>query len=229
MAAAHRSISSVTYASRTNTTVTAPASIIDGDILVLMFIIGAAGTPPTPTLPSGFTVIQGPTTINDGSFQVTRRLAWKVCSSESGNYTVTHSSASSQGVIIAVSGGNTGATPVTSSNSGTGSTSTGTGITTPSDNSWVGFMGHNWNLFGSTSPPSGTTPTFTERLDATTSLIYCADGVLATAGATGNKSHTTPNNSIQPWAQFMIAIGEAGGGGGGSIIPRVFHHRQRNA
>ena len=168
-AAALRSISSTTYTSRTNTTITAPSGIQNGDILILAFIVGDPTSPATPTLPAGFSVIQGPSLVTDGGFTVTRRLAWKVASGESGDYTVTHTADSSQGIMLCVSGAS-GSTPVSSNNNGTGATTTATGVTTPSNNSLVMFIAQNWNLYGTASVPAGSTPTFTEQLDSATSL-----------------------------------------------------------
>lgn len=220
MAADYRSHSSTTYASRTNTTITAPAGIVDGDVLVLFFLVGVAGTPPTPTLPSGFSVIQGPTTVSDSGFSVASRVAIKGASGESGDYTVTHSAASSQGVIVCVSDGDI-AQVVSSANSGTNTTSTATGVTTPTNDSLVIFGAHNWDLYGTASPPAGTTPTFTERLDSATSLIYAATGPLATASATGNKSHANLNTfTTYPWAAWLVAVGASAGGGGASLVHR---------
>lgn len=212
MAAAYRSHSATTYATRTNTTITAPAGIQDGDVLLLAFLVGG-GSPPTPTLPSGFTLLSGyPSTVTDAGFSVTLRVAYKVASSESGDYTVSHSSAPSQGLMIAVSGasGTVQGTVAT----GIGQTSTATGLTTGADDSFVAFLAHNWELYGAASPPTGSTPTFTERLDSSSSLMYYADGVLATAAATGNKSHTNLNiYTSEPWQAALVEVRAAAGAG----------------
>ena len=204
-ATALRSMSNTTYASRTNTTITAPSGIADGDILILSFILGGA-SPPSATLPAGFTLLQGPNTRTVSGFSVIRRLAWKYASGESGDYTVTHTSSSSQGAMLCISGG-VFATPVSSDNSGTGTTTTATGITTPSNNALVAFIVHNWALYGSASAPSGTTPTFTEQLDSASSLMYVATGVLATAGATGNKTQANGNSAPDGWGAFLVGVG----------------------
>src|SRR5436309_1333140 len=57
-AAAFRSIANTTYASRTNTVITAPAGIQNNDILLLLFTLGDAA-PPAPTPPAGFTALTG--------------------------------------------------------------------------------------------------------------------------------------------------------------------------
>jgi hypothetical protein len=202
-----RSMSSTTYTSRTNTTLTAPTGITNGDVLILAFFIGASGTPPTPTLPAGFTVIQGPTTQNDGSFQGTRRLAWKIASGESGSYSITHSAGSSQAVMLCVQNA-ASSTPVSSSNGGSGFTTTATGITTAIDQSLIIFLVHNWALYGSGAVPTGTTPVFTEQLDSATSLFYVATGTLGTAGATGDKTQANGNGGAgDQWGAFLVGVG----------------------
>jgi hypothetical protein len=208
MGASYRSHSTTTYANRTNTVLTEPAGIVNGDVLLLALLLAGTGTAPTPTLPAGFTVISGPTTISDGAgFGVVRRLAWKVAASESGSYTITHTAYTSQAFMICVQGADTAATPQVTSNQGTGSTTTALTLTTTTNDSWVGFWVHNWALYGlGQVPPTGTTPTFTERSDLSTSLMYLAEGVLATAGATGNKTHGNGNVSTDQWAAFLVAV-----------------------
>ena len=206
--AAYRSMAGTTYASRTNTVINKPTGTVDGDIMIMCHVIGAAGTPPTATLPAGWTVIQGPTTQTAGGFQVTRRLAWKLASSEGSSYTSTHASGSSDGVIVTCSSA-ANATPISSSNQGVDTTTTATGITTTTDQSVVLFIVHNWALYGAASPPTGTTPVFTERQDSATSLIYVASGVLGTAGATGNKVQFPNGNagSSDGWGAFLVGVG----------------------
>jgi hypothetical protein len=79
----------------------------------------------------------------------------------------------------------------------------------------VAFIGINWDDYtnASLTAPTGTTPTFTERLDSSTTIIYVATGELAAAGATGNKTHTNSNTSgSSPWLTFMVAVESPGGG-----------------
>ena len=210
---AYRSSNATTYATRTNTTLTAPAGIQNGDLLIIIFDIGGA-SPPTPTPPSGFSTIpsfSSPLSMTAGGFTVKMYAWYKFASSESGNYTVTHSSASSQGYIVALSGTDptTPFSPNPTTNTGTGSTTTATGLTTPRDNSLVMFVSSDWgdtanNLTG----PSGSTPTFTKRMGATTQsgILYVADGVLGTAGATGNKTITNNSNGSGAWGGALISV-----------------------
>ena len=207
-AAAFRSISTMTYADRSRpVSIIPPTGIVDGDNLFLVFIVGESAEV-TITPPAGFTVLQAQNIVTVSGFTVTRILAWKRASGESGNYEVEMSGTNHncQGIMIAVSGASA-TTPVSSDNEGTGTTTTATGITTPSNNSLVMFIAHNWALYGAASPPSGTTPTFTEQFDSATSLIYVATGVLATAGATGNKTQANGNSSSDGWAAYLVATG----------------------
>lgn len=218
MAVAHRSFSNTTYASRTNNTITAPSGIQDGDILLLGGVVGAATEAPDPTPPSGFTAVPlttGTWPIDNsdaGSFNLEFRVWYKVASGESGNYTVTHSAASSQHWMACYSGGDT-ADPIgeATAQGGNSQTSTALGVTPTVDESMVVFASHDWgSLTNNLTPPTGSTPTFTERMDTT--VCYVADGVLTTAGATGNKSHTNNNdNAVVPFAASLIVINAAPG------------------
>ena len=141
-----RSITSTTYASRTNTTLTAPAGIVDGDILIAVIAVGGSSLPSAPTPPTGFTMFGTNTAINDGSFYVNLYIAWKRAASESGSYAWTHGTQSTQGTMKAYSGCLASGTPlgVTSNNTGTGNSSVGTGITTTANNNFLLLESHDW-------------------------------------------------------------------------------------
>ena len=208
MAAAFRSISFTTYAARTNTTVSAPAGIQNDDLLLAIIQVGATGTAPTPTPPAGFSLIAGfPASVTDGSGFNGKVYAWyKTASGESGSYTITHAAANSGGLMICYSGAFVGS-PAATVATGFGTTPTATGLTTSEDNDLVVYLDAIWqNYLGTASPPAGSTPTFTERMDDTTTLFYVADGNLAVAGATGNKSHSVNNMAGDPWMAFLFDI-----------------------
>jgi hypothetical protein len=208
----------IAYAARTNTILTAPTGIQNGDLLFIYFDIGAA-SPPTPTPPAGFTVVPGfPVTNTLGGFSVTNYAWYKFASSESGNYTVSHASASSEGYIARYTGVNqtTPFSPAATTSTGTGGTSTATGLTTAQNGTMVVFLGQDWgdtanNLTG----PTGTTPTFTKEMGAstTTGVMYVADGVMTTAAATGTKSITNNSTGSDPWFAALVAIQPAAGAG----------------
>lgn len=210
MAVAYRSSNVVKYATRTNTVITAPSGIQDGDILFIVFDIGGSSLP-SVTPPSGFVAVPGytPVTNTDAGFSVKTYAWWKAASSESGNYTVTHASASTEAYMAAVSGADTTTpfSPAPTTNTGTGFTTTALGLTAPANSSLVIFFSSDWGTLTNTlSAPTGTTPTFSVRAtQPSTALMLVADGV-KTSGATGNKSATNNNNSAEPWAGIMFSI-----------------------
>jgi hypothetical protein len=220
MAVAYRSSSTVSGGTRSNTSFTAPSGIANNDILVILMLVGNSTT---ATAPSGFSTASGfPISYTWTSVDVTvlrLYVFYKVASSESGNYATTHGSAYTEGVMYAFSGGDTttpiSPTPVTgfsNGNAGDGATLTVTTITPSVDNSMVIWVGATWDDFGAANPPTGTTPTFTERYNPTTaSSFYVAEGVLGTAGATGSKSVTSTQATDRPQARAMLVVQAAGG------------------
>ena len=215
MAAAVRAITSLALGNRTNSTLTAPAGLANDDILLAFLCAGDGNdqTAPTVTPPSGFTLLTGfPIQIDQPDpYATAMRVWWKLASSESGSYVFTHGAADSEGVMYAISGAdstpiNPNATAATGVN--TSGVCTATGLTTAVDGSLVIYACITWDFAGPSSPPTGTTPTFTERYDSGTGIFYAADGVLATAGATGDKSVTTPN-AHHKWGATLVCI-EAG-------------------
>lgn len=221
MAAAIGSTSTITYAQRTNTVITAPSGIANNDVLVAILLVGGVSVP-TVAPPSGFsevTTTGWPISVDeaDPTWQLRLKLYWKVASSESGDYTFSHSSARSEAIMYRITGADT-TTPISpnpTSATGTGQTATATGLTTPRAGSVVIYATGAWDAAGPTTPPTGTTPTFTEYFDAgSTGILYSAAGVMATAGATGNKSNTNSNNSsIWPWLAGLICVQSAASGG----------------
>ena len=216
MAIAFRSGANTAYGSRTNITIAAPAGIVDGDILVAMVATGAA-TPPIPGTPTGWTAFG--TDIQDGAsgaFVVNLRTFWKRASSESGSYTFNHASASSAGWIGCYSGCITSGTPLAAtstnfSNTGVGTTSTGLGITTTAANSFLLWLGNDFaDTANNLTPPTG----MTERLDVV--VIYAADQLISSAGATGNRTMTnnnSPSDANGAWGVRMVELLAATAGG----------------
>lgn len=217
MAVAYSSIANTAYGSRTNSSVTKPTGTVSGDTVVIWLVLAKEGTLPTPTAPSGFELVTGPTwpiseTIS--GFNVADRLYWKVAGgSEPTSYAFTHTTANSAVIAIRVTGAGASPSFVISTNSGTGTTATFTGITTTKAESLIlAFMQDFGDTANNLTPPTGTTPTFTERLD--TVLAYACTGTLASAGATGNKTMTNNNSSgVTPWGTAMLGIAPASEGG----------------
>lgn len=214
MPIAFEAVSNTTYASRANTVIPAAGlgTITNGDLLLLLFLGGASTEAPDPTAPTGFTICPGawPADVSDaGSFNIEYRAYYKIASNESGDYTVTHTTASSQGAILRFSGAAQtnpiNPTPTINSNVDTDDQdSIALGLTTTVDGSMIVWNGFDWgDVAADRVAPTGTTPTFTERLDVV--LMYVATGVLATAGATGNKSMAN-NSTTGPWVASLIAI-----------------------
>lgn len=215
------SISSTTWAVRTNTTITAPSGIADGDRLVLIQLTGTSGEAPDPSPPAGFSLLSGPSwpvEVTEFAFNIEARVYEKTAASESGDYTVTHANCESQGVIVRVT--SPGAfNPAMSSNIGTGFTTTATGLTVAA-NTYVMFVAWDFLQSGNDiTAPTGSTPTFTERLDGGTSDLYVADGVYVAGGATGDKTITNRNTDpIAPWGGLLIAVEPAGGVDAGHTV-----------
>lgn len=211
--AAFETLANTTYASRTNTTVSAPAGVADGDVLLGVIITAlSAGPPdaPDPTFPSGFVSMPGAATMlftEIGGFQLEMRVVYKVASGEPGTYTFTHAAANSQAVMMRFSAVDT-TTPVdvnSTGDTGSASTSTVPSLTTVTDGAMVVWVGYDWaDNANNLTPPAGTTPTFTERLDLV--LTYVATGVLATAGATGARSMTNNASGAGGWGATMVAL-----------------------
>lgn len=207
MAVEFVAVSNTDYSSRTNVTVAKPTGVADGDLMLAMLTIGNA-TPPTPTPPSGWTLLSGfPSTVTNSGFSVVTRVYWKVASSEGSDYTWNHATSSSQVAIVAYSGVDT-SDPFSAAhtiNTGDSQTSTATGLTPDVDGSMIVLLEHDW-AGGSpaSTPPTGSTPTFTERLDVT--FTYIADGILTTAGATGNKSFANSNTAADPFTAVLVAL-----------------------
>ncbi|NEI52715.1 hypothetical protein GR217_34415 [Rhizobium leguminosarum] len=204
MSIAFGSISQTAYAVRTNTTVPAPAGIADGDLLIAHMIVSGNGTAMTP--PAGWTQIGSTATAIDAgsTFFLNSRVYVKTAAGESGDYTFLHSSGSSQGTIARYTGANgvinTFSSNVQNFSPGT-TTRTATSITTTADGCMLLFVGLDWgDTTNDLTPPAG----FTEREDVL--LSYWADEVQATAGATGDVSHTCNSSVLDPRLAWLIAL-----------------------
>lgn len=233
MSVTHRSDSSVNYGSRTNTTITAPTGITNGDTLTIGFAIGSTGTPPTPTPPAGFNILPGyPTIMSDvsivapGDFKVLVYVWGKIASGEAGDYTITHASANTTAYMSCDEGADT-ANPynpnpsiTVQTNSPANPATTG-GVTTVNDGSLVIWLLVAWDFFVAPTPPAGATPTFTERFNGAASIMYAADGVMSPAGATGAKSMNLTASQDDAWSASLIVINAAASSGGGGRNSRI--------
>ena len=204
---AYRSLTSLTEGDRTNTTLTKPAAVASGDKLVAgISMSGATGYDPVVTPPAGWTLLTKRT--HTGADWVSHtHWYWKDAgASEPASYTWNHATGLGSSMMFAISETPLGAPTFTAQN-GTGNTSTALSLTTTRSNQVIAFLSEGWNAHnGTRSAPTGTTPAFTERLDTEFQYIYLATGVLASAGATGNKTHVTNNGASDPWSALLIAF-----------------------
>lgn len=221
MSVAFRSLSSVAYGNQPDISIAPPAGIADSDLLLLVHLYGCASPPAPPvTIPAGFTLLDGfPYAIAQAgtAFEVQTRIAWKIAASESGDYVFVHNANPSEAVMLAFSGAKNAAPDITMNHGdgidGTnGQVSTALSITTHTADALVAFIAHNWELYGGASPPTGTTPTFTERLDSHSNLTYVATGILAASGATGDKTHANLNALSEAWSAFLVEVQSAASG-----------------
>lgn len=221
MAITVQSFSTVNNGNRSNTSITAPTGITNGDLLVICMITGQ-NPAVTPTPPSGFTAITGSpfnmTSAGADPYKVLLHCWIKTASGESGSYGTTHGTADTSVVMFRLSGQAgtpVSITPVFEDHSGAvgGSAVIAPTITTTVDGSLVIWMGGCWDGFGATSPPTGTTPTYTEYINESGGVFYVAAGVLNTAGATGAKTVNAAQAANKPWLAVHIVIDASAGGG----------------
>lgn len=197
------------YAGRSGSvTSSVPGGVTDGDLLILAVLLGNGSGAIYPVTPSGWTQFAGmPSSVNDISgFTVTTSLYWRIASSEPASYVVDYEDFShpSNAAMFAYSG--VGSTPDITVATGVGPTVTLSGMTAAVDGTRFALIAHNWTAAGGFTPPSGSTPTWTERLDASGSLFYAADGVLNSGEATGDDTLTFNNAANEPWTAILLAL-----------------------
>jgi hypothetical protein len=184
---------------RTNSTLTKPTGTASGDLLVMFFNIETDILPVPPTgWRAGFNVDHTGAAVDQWIF-------WKWAgAAEPANYTITHASTWTNGYIVAIQNVSPSVNPEFSAPAqGTGTTATANGVTTTGANAWVGFFVNTFGDQGAVTPPTGSTPTFTERYESTNN-VYAADGTLASAGATGTKSVTF--GASQQWMATLMVV-----------------------
>lgn len=211
MAIAFGSVSGTTYASRSSLVVTAPTGITNGDVLLAHILWAGNGT--TITAPSGWTQVGSTiTAIESGNvFYLNSGIFKKVAASESGNYTWTPSATvATQGKITRYTGAN-GTVNASSSNVANSPGNTNddaTGITTTVNGCMLVYEGFDWgDNTNNLTPPTG----YTERLE-TNPLIYSADVVQSTAGATGTVTHVCNSSISNPRGAWLVALEPSSGG-----------------
>jgi hypothetical protein len=199
--ATFRADNGLTAGTRTNSTLTKPTNTAENDILIIALAVenDTAMTPPTG-FKLGVNIDHADTTnIHD------LWVWWKRAgASEGASYQVTHSSTWTAGWIVAVEQASTSVDPWFGvANQGTGTSRAAAGVTPLGNDACIVFVGASFNDHGaSVSAPAGSTPTFTEQHDETTNL-YAATGTLATAQATGDKTHTIATG---PWEAVLCVV-----------------------
>ena len=162
----------------------------------------AGGGPTDMVPPAGWTQIGTTTQVATGGVTGKFSVWWKrAASSEPSTYSFDHwETPTNQGVIAAYSGVTTSGDPIDVFSQATGNSTAATysGITTTVSNTGMVLVGHNWDGAGTLTPPTG----MTERFDG---IVYAADEAKASAGATGDRSHTV-NSGPDPWAGFLVAL-----------------------
>ena len=191
---------SLAYGSRANLTLTPPG--VAGDILITTAFIGAGGSPPTITPPSGWTEIFTPSFVSDGAFGGTFYGWWRQQQVGDGAQTFAHTTASSaawMGAFKNVDGIN----PIDVQSGmgvGIGTTTTVPSITTIRHVAeMLLLLGHDWDTLNRT-PPSGWTETFD-------SIVYVERLLTTSLTTTGSVSMTNGNTTgINPWQAMQLGL-----------------------
>jgi hypothetical protein len=216
MAVSFGSSTSSAETAAANTTYTAPSSIVDGDLL-LIWHYEFANSPTAPevtapaTPPAGFSAVPGTTwpqaQAASDNVKTAQWFWYKIASGESGNYTVTHNSIIKRGIMARATGNDTSNpfAPNPTFNKGTVTTTTFLGLTTTVDSCLIMAFGSDDNdNAANLTPPTGSTPTFTERVDI--GGEYLATGILSPAGATGDKTMTNNSLTTYPFLASLVSV-----------------------
>lgn len=201
--------SPVALGTRTNTTITAPSGIQDGDCLLALLLV-VAGISVTP--PSGFTTMTGFPFLYPNGLDALQAMAFtKRASGESGDYTFSHDSSVSEAYMLAArgaiaSGSFEDVNPSINTPPGTTTSITATTITTATDGDLLVYGAYGYGGFSSPSTPSG----MTHRLTGTALMAFTEE--FPTAGATGDRTSTVSIGDR--YAATLIAIKAAAGATG---------------
>lgn len=206
----------VGFAVRENITLAKPSGTTEGDLLIAWIITYTESTEAEDvSAATGWAPVPGaswPAEWQNGVANMEGRAFYKFATgSEPSSYTFDHGSNYSEGWIVRFSSADqsTPFVPTPTINSGNAADSTYTGLTTARDGSLILLVHHdNGDSSTALSPPTGSTPTFTTRVSTSNgaSVTWGATGVLATAGATGNKTMANNANTGNYWTAVMIAV-----------------------
>lgn len=210
MVIATRSTSTVSLASRTNTSITAPAGAVTGDLIEVSMTVGGSASV-TPTAPAGWTLVASTTMSASDPWTVNHYLYIKFFDGAA-PWTFTHSSASTQAFTRARTGVD-GTTPVdvaasTISNAPlSGATATVLpSITTVTNDAMLSMSRASWDG-NAITPPVGVTET------SDTPVLWTGEKLQTTAGSTGSISVPHGNGSNNyPNAGILYALRPDTGG-----------------
>jgi len=198
--ATYYDVAAIAGGTRTNTSLTIPASSAEGAVAIVSLYV-ETDVPPTP--PEGFSEILA---INHASHTQQQRIYWARFIASKGGDTATwqHASTWSAAVMIVWDDASETVNPWTGTgNQGTDSTAEALGVTPDGNDAGINYLVGAWGGWGA-SAPTGSTPTFTERYDANTN-VYAATGVLATAAATGDKDSTDAGGADE-WTAALAVV-----------------------
>ncbi|RWZ78194.1 MAG: PKD domain-containing protein [Candidatus Microsaccharimonas sossegonensis] len=208
-----RSSAQTLYGARADTTVTKPAGVVAGDVLVFHLYLENDDNVTYPTLtavPSG-AVVQVDNyafapTIGSGERTTTEWVYTLVAgSAEPSAYTFTHPAVSASNLTVAAYTGVDPGNPVdvaASTARGTGNTLSAASVTTVTNNAMLVWLGADWNTYIQGIQPPG----YTSRTPTGPTVICTADAIQATAGASGTVTATITGNDTYGWTAFLLAL-----------------------
>jgi len=216
VAIAKGATSTVTSASRTNTTVNAPSGWTTGDVLVVALLVGGSSST-TITGPAGWTKMGSTSYTATDPWWVDVSL-WLLPYDGGSSWTWTHASRTSQAFAIRFTGVDT-TTPqdvtATTGTSGSGNVPGGAvapGYTIATAGAQGIIARGSWDG-NAISPPAGWTE------DHDTPVLWVGDRNWASAGATGNVTVADGNSGLSKWGIVMGALRPAGSGQSASLTP----------
>jgi len=188
-------------------TVNVPAGVVDGDLMLLLVQTGPTGAGVAVSAP-GWTLVKK---IDSGQWAGGLQVWQRTASSEPASYSVDAPNASgnnSRAVIVAYLASTVSASSTTAAQSGT-SLALAT-LTTPSAANRLVMFAAEINGRSLTISPPGTATSRASHSALTLSFQVC-DEVIATAGAVGTRTFTTP--STADVALISVALSDGSGGG----------------
>jgi hypothetical protein len=210
---AFRDLDNIPYTAGQTSTTIAVSSVAqqDGDIMIATMFCGHAGTgsAPTPTPPTGWTLIDSTNANDAGGFNGKMFVYWKRALGESGSWTWTTTSCSTALGIVAFSGCIQSGSPIDTygkTQQDSGSTLSVASITTSVPNEMLVWTAHNWDNGGVAGPSGFSAVRYAD-------IIWESDFLKTSAGATGAESTSSTGSATgNPSAAMLIALLPATGG-----------------